>query len=186
MHWSQWTVGFFQLQFPSTRMKACTCMLWHVLVEIVNHAQPKGIFMHVINCSFKMYIKCRTRSIIMYAENPPIHCRHGIMRLLLNASIISLLLIIFSSNTWLFLTWNIWWYRKGTSIRQVPVSWHLRSLRKSPWKFIIWMNELQLHCMLLVPYIQQYCNIHHSSDKSGLKVTDCTVQSAEYWCFYGT
>ena len=25
-----------------------------------------------------------------------------------------------------------------------------------------------------------------SSDKSGLKVTDCTVQSAEYWCFYGT
>ena len=27
---------------------------------------------------------------------------------------------------------------------------------------------------------------HHSSDKSGLKVTDCTVQSAEYWCFYGT
>ena len=27
---------------------------------------------------------------------------------------------------------------------------------------------------------------HHSSDKSGLKVTDCTVQSAKYWCFYGT
>ena len=27
---------------------------------------------------------------------------------------------------------------------------------------------------------------HHSSDKlSDLKVTDCTVQSAEYWCFYG-
>ena len=23
---------------------------------------------------------------------------------------------------------------------------------------------------------------HQSSDKSGLKVTDCTVQSAEYWC----
>ena len=28
-------------------------------------------------------------------------------------------------------------------------------------------------------------NIHHSSDKSGLKVADCIVQSAEYWCFYG-
>ena len=28
--------------------------------------------------------------------------------------------------------------------------------------------------------------IHHSSDKLGLKVADCTVQSAEYWCFYGT
>ena len=29
---------------------------------------------------------------------------------------------------------------------------------------------------------------HHtcSSDKSGLKVTDCTVQCAEYWCSYGT
>ena len=25
-----------------------------------------------------------------------------------------------------------------------------------------------------------------SSDKSGLKVTDCTVQSANYWCFDGT
>ena len=27
---------------------------------------------------------------------------------------------------------------------------------------------------------------HHSSDKSALKVTECTIQSAEYWCFYGT
>ena len=33
-------------------------------------------------------------------------------------------------------------YRKGTSIRQAPVFWHLRALRKSPWKFIIWMNEI--------------------------------------------
>ena len=33
-------------------------------------------------------------------------------------------------------------YRKGTSIRQAPVFRHLRVLRKSPWKFIIWMNEL--------------------------------------------
>ena len=41
--------------------------------------------------------------------------------------------------------------------------------------------------MLLVSYIQQYFEyVHHSSDKSGLKVTDRTVQSAEYWCFYGT
>ena len=36
----------------------------------------------------------------------------------------------------------------------------------------------------LHPEIFQY--FHHSSDKSGLKVADCTVQSAEYWCFYGT
>ena len=35
---------------------------------------------------------------------------------------------------------------------------HLWALRKSPWKFIIWMNELSLHCMLLVFYIQQYFN----------------------------
>ena len=34
------------------------------------------------------------------------------------------------------------------------------------------------------PAIFQY--FHHSSDKSSLKVADCTVQSAEYWCFYGT
>ena len=33
-------------------------------------------------------------------------------------------------------------YRKGTSIRQAPVFRHLRAFRKSPWKFIIWMNEL--------------------------------------------
>ena len=32
-------------------------------------------------------------------------------------------------------------YRKGTSIRQAPVFRHLRALRKSPWKFIIWMND---------------------------------------------
>ena len=49
-------------------------------------------------------------------------------------------------------------YRKGTSIRQAPVFRHLRAFRKSPWKFIIWMNELLLHCMLLVSYIQQYFN----------------------------
>ena len=41
--------------------------------------------------------------------------------------------------------------------------------------------------MLLVSYIQQYCQyFQHSSDKSGLKVADCTFQSAEYWCSYGT
>ena len=33
-------------------------------------------------------------------------------------------------------------YRKGTSIRQAPVFQHLRALRKSQWKIIIWMNEL--------------------------------------------
>ena len=33
-------------------------------------------------------------------------------------------------------------YRKGTSIRQAPVFRHLRALRKSPWKFIIWINKL--------------------------------------------
>ena len=33
-------------------------------------------------------------------------------------------------------------YRKGTSIWQAPVFQHLSAFRKSPWKFIIWMNEL--------------------------------------------
>ena len=40
-------------------------------------------------------------------------------------------------------------YRKGTSIRQAPVFRHLRALRKSPWKFIIWMNELFIACCWL-------------------------------------
>ena len=35
-------------------------------------------------------------------------------------------------------------YRKGTSIRQAPVFRHLRALQNSPWKFIIWMNELYI------------------------------------------
>ena len=47
-------------------------------------------------------------------------------------------------------------YRKGTSIRQAPVFRHLRALPKRPWNFILWMNKLLLHCMLLVSYIQQY------------------------------
>ena len=55
------------------------------------------------------------------------------------------------------------WYCKGTSIR------HLRALGKSPWKFIIWMNELYNHCMLLVSYIQQYFN------------TSITVLSNQVW-----
>ena len=33
-------------------------------------------------------------------------------------------------------------YRKDTSIQQAPVFRHFRALRKSPWKFFIWMNEL--------------------------------------------
>ena len=32
-------------------------------------------------------------------------------------------------------------YRKGTSIRQASVFRHLRALRKSPWKFIIWIKN---------------------------------------------
>ena len=49
-----------------------------------------------------------------------------------------------------------------------------------------WMNyNYTAHVAgFLHPAIFEY--FHHSSDKSGLKVTDCTVQSAEYWCSYGT
>ena len=77
-------------------------------------------------------------------------------------------------------------YRKGTSIQQVPVFRHLCALRKSPWKFYH-LDEwiiITLHVAgFLHPAIFYY--FHHSSDKSGLKVTDCTVQSAEYCCFHG-
>ena len=37
---------------------------------------------------------------------------------------------------------NIINYRKGTSIRQAPVFRHLGALRKNPWKFMNFMNEL--------------------------------------------
>ena len=37
----------------------------------------------------------------------------------------------------------------------------------------------------LHPVIFYYMYFHHCSDKSGLKVADCTVQGAEYWCSYG-
>ena len=42
-------------------------------------------------------------------------------------------------------------------------------------------------CMLLVSYIQLYFNTSFTvlTKDEGLKVTDCTVQSAEYWCSYG-
>ena len=41
--------------------------------------------------------------------------------------------------------------------------------------------------MLLVSYIQQYFNTSITVlTNHCLKVADCTVQSAEYWCFYGT
>ena len=46
-------------------------------------------------------------------------------------------------------------YLAGTRIQ------HLKAFWKSSWNFIIWMNELWLHCMLLVSYIQQ-CFIHLS------------------------
>ena len=47
------------------------------------------------------------------------------------------------------------------------------------------MHFITLHVAgFLHPAIFWY--FHHSSDKSGLKVTDCTAQSAEYWCSYGT
>ena len=52
---------------------------------------------------------------------------------------------------------------------------------------VYYMDEgiiITLHVAgFLHPTIFQY--FHHSSDKSGLKVTDFTVQSAEYWCSYG-
>ena len=41
-----------------------------------------------------------------------------------------------------------------------------------------------VHCMLLVSYIQQYFNTSITVPTN--QDTDCTVQSAKYWCFYGT
>ena len=78
-------------------------------------------------------------------------------------------------------------YRKGTSIRQAPVFPAPQSITEKPME-VYYLDEwiiIILHIAgFLHPAIFQY--FHHSSDKSGLKVTDCTVQSAEYWCSYGT
>ena len=87
-----------------------------------------------------------------------------------------------------------WWprivdrkYRKGTSIWQAPVYRHLRALQISPCMEVYYLVEwiiITLHVAgFLHPVIIWY--FHHSSDKSGLKITHCTVQSAEYWCSYG-
>ena len=72
-------------------------------------------------------------------------------------------------------------------MRQAPVFRHLRALRKSPWKFIIWMNELLLHCMLLVSYIQQYfkTSITVLTNQVWKLLIALAVQSAKYWCSYG-
>ena len=59
----------------------------------------------------------------------------------------------------LLLEWRIHNYRKGTSIRQEPVFGTSEHYVTYPWKFINWMNELYIHCLLLVSYIQQYFNI---------------------------
>ena len=78
-------------------------------------------------------------------------------------------------------------YRKGTSIRQAPIFRHLESITEEPMGSLLsgWMNYNYTACRWF-PTSSNIFYFHHSSDKSGLKVTDCTVQSAEYWCFYGT
>ena len=94
-------------------------------------------------------------------------------------------------------TWHTsrWWYipilrnaySKGTSIQQAPVFQHLRALRKSPWSLLSgWMNHNYTVCCWFPTSSNILIYFHHSSGKSGLKVADCTVQSAEYWCFYGS
>ena len=82
---------------------------------------------------------------------------------------------------------NNFFYRKGTSIRQAPVFSASQNITEKPME-VYYLDEwiiITLHVAgFLHPAIFWY--FHHSSDKSGLKVTNCTVQSAEYWCFYGT
>ena len=81
--------------------------------------------------------------------------------------------------------------RKVSTVRapvfgQAPVFRHLRALRKNHGSYYLdeWIIITLNVAGFLHPAIFWY--FHHSSDKSGLKVADCTVQSAKYWCFYGT
>ena len=75
-------------------------------------------------------------------------------------------------------------YRKGTNIRQAPV---FQSITEKPME-VYYLDEWIIITLYVAgfPHPAIFKYFHHSSDKSGLKVTDCTVQSAEYWCFYGT
>ena len=78
-------------------------------------------------------------------------------------------------------------YRKGTSIRQAPVFRHLRAFGKAHGSLLSgWMNYNYTACCWFPTSSNILILPDHSSDKSALKVTDCIVQSAEYWCSYDT
>ena len=63
---------------------------------------------------------------------------------------------------------------------------HLRALRKAHGSLLSgWMNYNYTACCWF-PTSINILILPSQSNKSALKVTDCTVQSAEYWCFYGT
>ena len=79
-------------------------------------------------------------------------------------------------------------YHKGTSIGRSQNS-ALRILLKSPWQFIIWSSGRRIcnNAVCCWPTTSSNISIvNHNSFQGGLKVIDCTVFSAEYWCPNGT
>ena len=73
-------------------------------------------------------------------------------------------------------------YRKATSIRQAP-----QSITEKPME-VYYLDEWSIITLHVAGFLHptMFYYFHHSSDNSGWKVNDCTAQSAEYWCFYGT
>ena len=78
-------------------------------------------------------------------------------------------------------------YRKGTNFRQAQFCGTSEHYGKAQGRFIIWMNELFYTACC---WFSTSSNIFNASitvlTNQGVEVTDCTVQSVEYWCFYGT
>ena len=68
-------------------------------------------------------------------------------------------------------------YRKGISIRQAPVFRQIRALGKSPSEYSLsgWMNYNYSACCWFPTSSNILILPCQSSDKSGLKVTDCTT-----------
>ena len=77
-------------------------------------------------------------------------------------------------------------YRKGTVFDRHQYS-APQSITEKPME-VYYLDEWIIITLHVAGFLhQQYFNTSITvSDKSGLRVADCTVQSAEYWRFYGS
>ena len=78
------------------------------------------------------------------------------------------------------------WYYKSTIIRQVPEFGTTKHYGKAHGISSGWMICNDTVCCWPITSSNIFTFDHKFSAKGGLEVFDCTVQSAEYWCPYGT